>query len=82
MTMTSEAKRALSKTIRALRARLLDDLHAATEAAYRLSVPAGEAELPEAARSIASGWKPGSPSRCGPKLPARNADGRRLPPRS
>ena len=49
MTMTSEAKRALSTTIRGLRARLLDDLHAATEAAYRLSVPAGDAELPEAA---------------------------------
>ena len=49
MTMTSDAKRALSTTIRGLRARLLDDLHAATEATYRLSVPAGEAELPEAA---------------------------------
>ncbi|MCY2990805.1 MAG: BREX-6 system adenine-specific DNA-methyltransferase PglX [Planctomycetota bacterium] len=49
MTMTSDAKRFLSTMIRGLRARLLDDLHAATEATYRLSVPAGEAELPEAA---------------------------------
>ncbi len=48
MTMTSDAKRALSTTIRGLRARLLDDLHAAAEAIYRLSVPAGEAELAEA----------------------------------
>ena len=48
MTMTPDAKRSLSTTIRGLRARLLDDLHAATEATYRLSVPAGEAELPEA----------------------------------
>ena len=38
MTMTPDAKRALSTTIRGLRARLLDDLHATTEATYRLSV--------------------------------------------
>lgn len=49
MTMTSDAKRALSATIRGLRARLLGDLHAATEATYRLSVPAADAELPDAA---------------------------------
>lgn len=50
MTMTPEARRALSSTIRGLRARLLDDLHAATETAYRLSVRARDAGLEEAAR--------------------------------
>jgi len=49
-TMTSEAKRALSKTIRALRERLLHDLHAATEGAYRLSLKAKDAKLGEAQR--------------------------------
>jgi hypothetical protein len=49
--MTSDAKRALSTSIRSLRARLLDDLHAATETAYRLSVRASDAGLDEAARA-------------------------------
>ncbi|TNF28010.1 MAG: BREX-6 system adenine-specific DNA-methyltransferase PglX [Deltaproteobacteria bacterium] len=43
MPMTPEAKRALSKTIRELRERLLTDLHAATERAYRLSIAKAEA---------------------------------------
>ena len=43
--MTPEAKRALCDTVRGLRARLLDDLTAATEAAYRLSVRAQDAGL-------------------------------------
>ncbi|MCM0673228.1 BREX-6 system adenine-specific DNA-methyltransferase PglX [Micromonospora phytophila] len=51
MSMTSDAKRALSITIRSLRARLLEDLHAATEMAYRLSVHARDAGLDEAART-------------------------------
>ena len=51
MPMTSDAKRALSTSIRSLRARLLDDLHAATETAYRLSVRASDAGLDEAARA-------------------------------
>ena len=50
MPMTPEAKNALSSTIRTLRTRLLDDLHAATEGAYRLSIKAAEARLGEAAR--------------------------------
>jgi hypothetical protein len=50
LTMTADAKRALSTTIRGLRSRLLDDLHAATETAYRLSVRARDAGLDEAAR--------------------------------
>ena len=50
MSMTPEAKRALSGTIRALRTRLLDDLHAATEGAYRLSLKAKDAKLSEEAR--------------------------------
>ncbi|MEV0726566.1 BREX-6 system adenine-specific DNA-methyltransferase PglX [Micromonospora purpureochromogenes] len=49
--MTTDAKRALSITIRSLRARLLEDLHAATEMAYRLSVHARDAGLDEAARA-------------------------------
>lgn len=38
MPMTTEAKRQLASTIRALRERLLTDLHSATEAAYQLSI--------------------------------------------
>lgn len=51
MTMTSDAKQQLSKTIRGLRDRLLDDLHGATDAAYRMSVRAQDAGLSEAARA-------------------------------
>jgi hypothetical protein len=51
MPMTTEAKRELSSTIRSLRARLLSDLHDATESAYRLSVHEREAGLSEAARA-------------------------------
>src|SRR5262249_21778698 len=50
MAMTSEAKRALSQTIRKLRTRLIDDLGEAVERAYRLSIPADKADLREAAR--------------------------------
>lgn len=50
MAMTPEAKRALSTTIRPLRARLLDDLHDATESAYRLSVRVQDARVDEAKR--------------------------------
>lgn len=50
MTMTPDAKRALSRTIRGLRTRLLDDLHKATESAYRLSLAAKDATLSEAQR--------------------------------
>ena len=38
MTMTAEAKGHLSTTVRALRERLLGDLHAATESVYRMAV--------------------------------------------
>ena len=48
--MTPEAKRRLAGTVRSLRERLLEDLHAATESAYRLSVRARDAGLAEAAR--------------------------------
>ncbi len=50
MVMTAEAKSALSKTIRGLRARLLRDLHDETEATYRLSMRAQEAKLDETRR--------------------------------
>ena len=49
MPMTPKAKSALSSTIRLLRTRLLDDLHAATEGAYRLSIKPDDAKLGEAA---------------------------------
>jgi hypothetical protein len=51
LSMTSEAKHALASTIRILRFRLLEDLHAATETAYRFSVPVRDAGLDEAARA-------------------------------
>lgn len=52
MPMTSDAKRQLSTTLRALRARLLTDLHAATESTYRLSIKdLHDAGLDEAART-------------------------------
>jgi hypothetical protein len=50
MAMTSEAKRALSQTIRKLRARLIEELGEAVDRAYRLSIDARKATLPEAAR--------------------------------
>ena len=50
MAMTPDAKRALSSTIRSLRGRLLADLQAATESAYRLSIRIRDAGLPEAKR--------------------------------
>lgn len=51
MTMTSDAKQQLSRTIRGLRERLLEDLRSATDAAYRMSVRAQDAGLSEAARA-------------------------------
>ena len=45
MPMTADAKRALSNTIRDLRTRLINDLHDATEATYRLGVNVREAKL-------------------------------------
>jgi hypothetical protein len=50
MAMTSEAKRALSQTIRKVRARLIEDLAEATEGAYRLPIDASKAVLSESAR--------------------------------
>ncbi len=48
--MTSEAKRALAKTIRGLRGRLIEELGEAMERAYLLSIDAKKAQLDEAAR--------------------------------
>jgi hypothetical protein len=45
MSMTADAKAALSKTIRRLRARLIDDLHRATDATYRLGLNPRDARL-------------------------------------
>ncbi|HRI07263.1 MAG TPA: hypothetical protein PKW35_05565, partial [Nannocystaceae bacterium] len=47
--MTPESKKALSATIRALRERLLADLHRAMDSEYLLSVRAQDAGLGEAA---------------------------------
>lgn len=50
--MTSDAKRALAKTIRALREKIiLPDLREATERAYQLAIDAKKATLSEAARA-------------------------------
>jgi len=51
MTMTPDAKKTLSSTIRGLRQRLLEDLQIAAESAYRLSVRAQDAGLDEAGRT-------------------------------
>ena len=52
MTMTSDAKRALAKTIRGLRQRLIDDLGQAMQGAYLLSIAdPKKASLDEAARA-------------------------------
>jgi hypothetical protein len=50
MTMSPEAKKALSSTIRALRAHLLEGLHSETEQTYLLSIDAAKAGLDEVAR--------------------------------
>src|SRR4051794_38541226 len=50
MPMTPDAKRDLSTTIRSLRRSLLDDLHAATDAVYRLAVRARDAGLDDTAQ--------------------------------
>ncbi|MFM7204846.1 MAG: DNA methyltransferase [Myxococcota bacterium] len=58
--MDSVAKKRLSTTIRALRTRLLADLHAATESTYRLSIPsirdAGLDEAPRLRRQRLQSW--------------------------
>lgn len=46
--LTPDAKEALRKTIRALRPRLLEQLHEAAKGEYRLDVDIGKAKLPEA----------------------------------
>ena len=46
-TLTPEAKQLLARTIRELRARLIQDLHDAAEGRYRLSLPLDRARLPE-----------------------------------
>ena len=48
--ITAEAKGLLSSTIRALRERLLRDIHDAAEGEYRLSLPLARANLPAAQR--------------------------------
>ena len=60
MAMTPDAKRQLSATIRELRTRLLEDLHASTESTYRLAVlraqDAGLAERPRSRRKRLEVW--------------------------
>ena len=50
MTMTPEAKKALSAAIRGLRMHLLEGLHSETEQTYLLSIDAAKAGLDEVAR--------------------------------
>jgi len=49
--MTSDAKQALKETVRSLRARLLADLHDATESAWQMGVRVQNTELDEAPRA-------------------------------
>jgi len=59
MTMTPDAKAALSKTMRALRAELLDKLESALVGAYRLDLSTQEAQLdahPKARRRRLDDW--------------------------
>jgi hypothetical protein len=51
MPMTSDAKQALKDTVRSLRARLLADLHDATESAWQMGVRVQSADLDEATRA-------------------------------
>ncbi|MCP3995775.1 MAG: hypothetical protein GY722_12015, partial [bacterium] len=51
-TLTPEAKSQLSRTVRGLRERLLADLRAAADSAYRLSVPVSKAGLAEKERIL------------------------------
>ena len=69
--MTSDAKRALAKTIRELREKIiLPDLREATERAYQLAIDAKKATLSEAARAkredrgVARSETSGSPCGC------------------
>ena len=76
MTMTPEAKRALSQTIRELRAKLLTDLKAATESTYRLGARSTEAGLSEQAailRRRLEDWVD-EQGRAQPKKNPRNRD--------
>ena len=47
--MSPAGKRALARTIRSLRAQLIDDLHDATERAYRFSLTERQARLGQSA---------------------------------
>jgi hypothetical protein len=51
MAMTTDAKQALKETVRSLRARLLADLHDATESQWQLGVRVQNADLDEATRA-------------------------------
>ncbi len=51
MTMTPQAKSALNKTIRSLRASLLDGLERALVGAYRLDLSPQQAQLPAGPRA-------------------------------
>jgi hypothetical protein len=51
MTMTSDAKQALKETVRSLRARLLADLHDATESTWQMGIRSASADLDEATRA-------------------------------
>ncbi len=77
--MTTDAKRALAKTIRTLRARLITDLGEATERAYRLSIDARKAQLDEAGR-VKRARLEGMDRRAGPRAPRQGTHRRRPAP--
>jgi hypothetical protein len=78
--MTAEGKRALAKAIRGLRGQLIEELGAATERAYRLSLEAKKAQLDEAARAKRArleGWIEEQARSLPDKGPAKGPDKRR-----
>jgi len=57
MPITSDAKQALKETVRSLRARLLTDLHDATESAWQMGVGVQNTELDQATRATRASFE-------------------------
>ena len=80
-TLTSEAKEALRKSVRALRARLIDRLGEAAKGEYRLDLPPRRPSSPRRAAAGARGSTRGSTSRSGARAsPRTRSPARARPP--
>ncbi|MEX0671361.1 MAG: hypothetical protein WD060_12990, partial [Pirellulales bacterium] len=92
MAMTTDAKQALKETVRSLRARLLADLHNATESRWQLGVRVQNADLDEATRATRATFEawaaeqvrtqaaPAAPTRAKRAKRAKQARGRSAAP--